>query len=176
MKRYVFALITLAAVAVVAAFGLAGAQNLKGSIKIDGSSTVGPISMAVAEEFMAEYPDVRVTVGISGTGGGFKKFVAGETDISDASRPVKQEELDKAKAAGINVIELPVAFDGLAVLVNKNNTWVDHLTVAELSKSATAFPTSPSSYTPLEPIAVLLSISPRPSWVKPRPSAPTAPR
>jgi phosphate transport system substrate-binding protein len=134
MKRTLFAIIAVATIAVVAALGIAVAQDLKGAVKIDGSSTVGPISMAVAEEFMAEYPNVRVTVGISGTGGGFKKFVVGETDISDASRPVKKEELEKAKTNGIDIIELPVAFDGLAVLVNKNNTWVDQLTVAELKK------------------------------------------
>jgi phosphate transport system substrate-binding protein len=81
---------------------------------------------------MSEYPGVRVTVGISGTGGGFKKFVVGETDISDASRPVKQKELDTMHGNGIDVIELPVAFDGLAVLVNPANDWVDYLSVEEL--------------------------------------------
>jgi len=107
-------------------------RNLKGSVKVDGSSTVGPISMAVAEEFMGEYPSVRVTVGISGTGGGFKKFIKGETDINDASRPVKQKELDAMAAIGINVIEIPVAYDGLAVMVNPQAHWVDYLTVEEL--------------------------------------------
>lgn len=108
------------------------ADSLSGSVKIDGSSTVGPISMAVAEEFMSEYPQVRVTVGISGTGGGFKKFVIGETDISDASRPVKQKELDAMREKGISCIELPVAYDGLAVMVNPRNTWVDYLSTEEL--------------------------------------------
>ncbi|HES58100.1 MAG TPA: PstS family phosphate ABC transporter substrate-binding protein [Firmicutes bacterium] len=106
--------------------------QFSGSVKIDGSSTVGPISMAVAEEFMSEYQGVRVTVGISGTGGGFKKFIAGETDISDASRPIKQKEIDDLEAAGTGFIELPVAFDGLAVLVNPENDWVDNLSVEEL--------------------------------------------
>ncbi|MBN2081022.1 PstS family phosphate ABC transporter substrate-binding protein [bacterium] len=113
-------------------FVRAAGDSLSGSIKIDGSSTVGPISMAVAEEFMSEHPNVRVTVGISGTGGGFKKFVAGETDISDASRPVKQKELDAMQPNGIDIIELPVAFDGIAVMVNPKNNWVDKLTTEEL--------------------------------------------
>lgn len=108
--------------------------GVSGSLTIDGSSTVTPILAAVAEEFSKTYPDARVTVGTSGTGGGFKKFDAGEIDISMASRPIKQEEIDKAKANGIDFIELPVALDGLTVVVNKENTWVDHLTVAELKK------------------------------------------
>lgn len=122
----------LVAVASITMATMTSAQDLTGSVKIDGSSTVGPISMAMAEEFMGEYPGVRVTVGISGTGGGFKKFIAGETDISDASRPIKQSEIDGLKAAGAGFIELPVAFDGLAVLVNPGNTWVDYLSVDEL--------------------------------------------
>lgn len=108
--------------------------DLSGEIKIDGSSTVFPITEAVAEEFLATYPDVKVPVGVSGTGGGFKKFIAGETDISDASRPIKEQEAADAKAAGIDYIELKVAFDGLSILVNPENTWVDYLTVEELAK------------------------------------------
>ena len=120
----------------VTSTGFAGSGNLKGTVKIDGSSTVFPITEAVAEEFgmVREHRRVRVTVGVSGTGGGFKKFLAGETDINDASRPIKQKEIDKAKKNGVRYIELPVAFDGLSVVVNKENTWVDYLTVAELKK------------------------------------------
>ena len=110
------------------------AEQLRGTVSLDGSSTVSPISEAVAEEFLAVQPRVRVTVGVSGTGGGFKKFLAGEIDINDASRPIKMKEVDKANEMGIGYIELPVAYDGLSVVVNKKNTWVDHLTVAELSK------------------------------------------
>ena len=110
------------------------AEQLRGTASLDGSSTVFPISEAVAEEFLAVQPRVRVTVGVSGTGGGFKKFLAGEIDINDASRPIKMKEVDKANEMDIGYIELPVAYDGLSVVVNKKNTWVDHLTVAELSK------------------------------------------
>jgi len=110
------------------------AQALSGLITIDGSSTVFPISEAVAEEFQKQYPDVQVTVGISGTGGGFKKFCAKETDISDASRPIKDSELQTCQQNGVEFIELPVAFDGLSVVVNPQNDWVDHLTVDELKK------------------------------------------
>lgn len=107
---------------------------LTGEVKIDGSSTVYPITEAVAEEFIAVNPDVRVPVGVSGTGGGFKKFIAGETDINDASRKIKDAEAEEAKAAGINFMELEVAYDGLSVLVNLENTWVESLTVEELKK------------------------------------------
>jgi len=104
-------------------------------IKIDGSSTVFPITEAVAEEFQkTEKGQIRVTVGISGTGGGFKKFCLGETDISDASRPIKPSEVELCKKNGIEYIELPVAYDGLAVVVNPKNTWVDYITVKELKK------------------------------------------
>ena len=103
-------------------------------VKVDGSSTVFPITEAVAEEFQKVHPNVRVTVGISGTGGGFKKFCAGETDINDASRSVKQKEVSVASENNIQFIELPVAFDGLSVLVNPNNNFVDYLTVGELKR------------------------------------------
>jgi phosphate transport system substrate-binding protein len=104
-------------------------------IKVDGSSTVFPITEAVAEEFQKEKQGkVRVTVGISGTGGGFKKFVRGETDISDASRPILAEEMAQAKAAGIEYLELPIAFDALTVVVNTQNNWVTSMTVEELKK------------------------------------------
>ncbi|MBN1952286.1 MAG: PstS family phosphate ABC transporter substrate-binding protein [Bacteroidales bacterium] len=104
------------------------------TIKIDGSSTVFPITEAVAEEFRSEMSNVRVTIGISGTGGGFKKFGRGETDISDASRPIKQKEIDICKENSISYVDLTVAFDGLAVIVNPENTWVDYFTVEELKK------------------------------------------
>lgn len=104
-------------------------------IKIDGSSTVYPITEAVAEEFQkAKRGTVKVTVGISGTGGGFKKFSRGETDISNASRPIVKKEMDACKEARIEFIELPVAYDGLAVMVNPKNNWVTAMTVAELKK------------------------------------------
>src|ERR671924_1347270 len=104
-------------------------------IQIDGSSTVFPITEAVAEEFQkAKKGKVKVTVGISGTGGGFKKFCRGETDISDASRPILKKEMDACKEAGIEYIELPVAFDALTVVVNPKNDWVTSMTVAELKK------------------------------------------
>jgi phosphate transport system substrate-binding protein len=109
-------------------------KGLSGDIKIDGSSTVYPITEAIAEEFRNEAPDVKVTVGVSGTGGGFKKFARGETAISDASRPIKDKEKAACEENGISYVQLEVAYDGLAVLVNPANDWVDHLTVEELKK------------------------------------------
>jgi phosphate transport system substrate-binding protein len=104
-------------------------------IQVDGSSTVFPITEAVAEEFQkAKKGKVKVTVGIAGTGGGFKKFCRGETDISDASRPILKQEMESCKAAGIEYIEIPVAFDALTVIVNPKNTWSPSMTVAELKK------------------------------------------
>lgn len=103
-------------------------------IKIDGSSTVYPITEAVAEEYRAEEANVRVTVGFSGTGGGFKKFIRGETDINDASRPISKEERKKAKENGIEFVELKVAFDGMAVVANPENDWLDTISVGELKK------------------------------------------
>ncbi len=105
---------------------------LSGSVKVDGSSTVFPITEAVGEEFQKIYRNVRVTVGISGTGGGFKKFCNGETDISDASRPIKPSEVDLCKNNDVEYIELPVAFDGLSVMVSPQNTWASCMTTAEL--------------------------------------------
>jgi phosphate transport system substrate-binding protein len=101
-------------------------------IQLDGSSTVFPISEAVAEEFQKANPGIRVTVGISGTGGGFQKFCRGETDISNASRPIRPTEIETCQKAGIEYIELPIAYDGLAVVVNPKNTWATSVTVAEL--------------------------------------------
>jgi phosphate transport system substrate-binding protein len=103
-------------------------------IKIDGSSTVFPITEAVAEEFQKSQKTTKVTVGVSGTGGGFKKFCRGETDISDASRPILKKEMDLCKEAGIRYIELPVAFDALTVVVNPKNDWIKAMTVEELKK------------------------------------------
>ena len=111
------------------------AEAQTASIKIDGSSTVFPISEALAEEFqISKRGKVRVTVGIAGTGGGFKKFCRGETDISNASRPISREEMDACKAAGIQYIEIPIAFDALTVVVNKENTWAKTMTIADLKK------------------------------------------
>ena len=104
-------------------------------VKVDGSSTVFPITEAVAEEFQkAKKGAVKVTVGISGTGGGFKKFCRGDIDISDASRPILKKEMDDCKAAGIEYFELPVAFDALTVVINPKNSFIKTLTVAELKK------------------------------------------
>jgi phosphate transport system substrate-binding protein len=104
-------------------------------IQIDGSSTVFPVTEAVAEEFQkAKKGKVKVTVGISGTGGGFKKFCRGETDISDASRPISSKEIADCKEAGIQYVELPVAFDALTVVINPKNDWASTLTVADLKK------------------------------------------
>ena len=104
-------------------------------VKIDGSSTVYPITEAVAEEFQkAEKNAIKVTVGISGTGGGFKKFCRGEIDISDASRPILKKEMEACAAAGIKYFELPVAFDALTVVINPKNAFIKQLTVEELKK------------------------------------------
>ena len=103
-------------------------------VKIDGSSTVYPITEAVAEEFQIE-TGIKVTVGVSGTGGGFKKFCRGDTFISNASRPIKANEIQKCKAAGIDFIEIPVAFDAITIVVNKRNDWAKEMTPAELKKA-----------------------------------------
>ena len=108
--------------------------GLSGMVAIDGSSTVFPIAEAMAEEFQIANPGVRVTVGISGTGGGFKKFCAGETDISDASRPIKPSEIDLCAENGIEPIEVPVAWDGLTVVRNSANDWATCMTVDELAR------------------------------------------
>ncbi|MFD3001097.1 PstS family phosphate ABC transporter substrate-binding protein [Pontibacter toksunensis] len=115
--------------------GSEGAEGgLAGDIQIDGSSTVYPITEAVAEEFRAESPDVRVTVGVSGTGGGMKKFSRGEIDIVDASRTINESEKKLAAENNISFVELPVAYDGLTVVVHPENDWVNDITVAELKK------------------------------------------
>jgi phosphate transport system substrate-binding protein len=127
---------TLASVAATVALTIPAVQSQSpATIKIDGSSTVYPITEAVAEEFQkTKRGTIRVTVGLSGTGGGFKKFCSGETDISNASRPIKASEREQCKKAGISYIELPVAFDALTVVVNKGNNWANSMTVAELKK------------------------------------------
>ena len=109
-------------------------EMLSGTIQVDGSSTVFPVTEAVAEEYRTEQPDVKVTIGVSGTGGGFKKFSRGETKISNASRPIKDIEIEACKENNITYVELEVAYDGLAVLVNPENTWVDSFTIEELKK------------------------------------------
>jgi len=114
--------------------GDVASTTLSGTIKIDGSSTVFPISEAVAEEFRNEEPKVKVTIGVSGTGGGFKKFSRGETNLSNASRPIKDKEKAACAENNITYLELEVAYDGLAVLVNPANDWVDNFTVEELKK------------------------------------------
>lgn len=125
--------ITTLAAAVGALFISATAMANQPLVKIDGSSTVFPITEAVAEEFQkAKKGSVRVTVGISGTGGGFKKFCRGETDISNASRPILDKEMADCKAAGIKYIELPVAFDALTLVMNPKNAFLKQITVAEL--------------------------------------------
>ncbi len=113
----------------------AAGETVSGPIDVDGSSTVFPISEAMAEEFMVANPDAKVTVGVSGTGGGFKRFCAGETDISNASRPIKAEEAELCAQAGIEFIEVPIAYDGLSVVVNQANDWAVCLTPEELANT-----------------------------------------
>ncbi|MHA6246474.1 PstS family phosphate ABC transporter substrate-binding protein [Pontibacter sp. CAU 1760] len=114
--------------------GAGNGSDLSGNIQIDGSSTVYPITEAVAEEFRTVAPDVKVTVGVSGTGGGMKKFTRGEIDIVDASRQMKAEEAEMATSNNISYIELPVAYDGLTVVINPENDWVKDITIDELKK------------------------------------------
>lgn len=124
-------LVSTLAVAGIAVLGAQAAQAQV--IKIDGSSTVYPITEAVAEEFQkAKKNVIKVTVGISGTGGGFKKFCRDETDISNASRPITAKEMEDCKAAGVQYVEMPVAFDALTVVINPKNTFLKQATVAEL--------------------------------------------
>ncbi|MGA1667315.1 MAG: PstS family phosphate ABC transporter substrate-binding protein [Candidatus Nanopelagicales bacterium] len=111
-----------------------GGSDLTGAVRVDGSSTVYPLTALAAEDFMAANPGVQVTVGSSGTGGGFEKFCRGETDANDASRAIKDEEAANCEAAGIDFAQLQVAVDALTVVVNKENTWATCLTVEELNK------------------------------------------
>lgn len=111
-----------------------GGRDLSGNVRIDGSSTVFPLTGAAAERFMSENPGVRVTVGTSGTGGGFEKFCRGQTDISDASRPISDEERQACANNDVRYEELTVANDALTVVVNEENTWAECLTVEQLRK------------------------------------------
>lgn len=138
--RYVALVLGITVVAGVVALGmhepdaglLATDSTLTGTIEIDGSSTVFPISQAVAEEFRKVHPNVRVPVGVSGTGGGFKRFVVGETDISNASRSIKAIEIETAAENGVEFIEIAVGFDGLSLVANPANRFLECLTTAEL--------------------------------------------
>jgi len=112
----------------------AAASDLSGRIQADGSSTVGPYTTAAAERFQRSNPDVQVTVGVSGTGGGFERFCAGETDLSNASRPIKDEEIELCEQKGVEYVEFHIANDALTVVVNPENDWATCLTVAELKK------------------------------------------
>ena len=133
MKRTLVALGTVTAV--LGSIAITSVPAMAESIiKVDGSSTVFPITEAVAEEFQKAQKNTKVTVGVSGTGGGFKKFCRGETDISDASRPISKKEMDICKEAGIKYVELPVAFDALTVVINPKNDWLKTATVEELKK------------------------------------------
>lgn len=114
--------------------GAADGEGLSGKVVMDGSSTVFPIMEAVAEEYSAEQPDVEVTVGVSGTGGGFKRFVTGETDFSNASREIKEEEAAEAEKNGVEYTQLAVALDGLSLVVNPENDWAQDITIDELNK------------------------------------------
>jgi phosphate transport system substrate-binding protein len=111
-----------------------GLADLQGKVEIDGSSTVAPISMAAANAFATKCPKVSVPVLISGTGGGFKRFVIGETDISDASRPIKQSEFEAARKNSIQFHELPIAYDGLTIVVHRDNDWCQQLSVEQIQK------------------------------------------
>ncbi|HWG55682.1 MAG TPA: PstS family phosphate ABC transporter substrate-binding protein [Gaiellaceae bacterium] len=110
-----------------------GGSTLSGRVEVDGSSTVAPFTTAGAERFGGEHDDVRITVGVSGTGGGFERFCRGETDLSNASRPIKDEEAEACEEQGIAYSELQVANDALTVVVNRENDWVDCLTVEQLA-------------------------------------------
>ena len=134
-----FTLLTATAIAllsVAASAPQSGSQlaSLKGEIRVDGSSTVYPITEAVAEDFSKAAKGVRTTVGVSGTGGGFKRFCKGETDISDASRPITKSEAETCKGANIEFVELPVAYDGLCIAISKQNTWATKLTLDQIRK------------------------------------------
>ena len=126
--------VAVLATAVLAASAAAGLGALSGTITADGSSTVGPYAIAAAEGFQAKNKGARVTVGISGTGGGFERFCRNETDLSNASRPMKNSEAIKCRDAGVKWVAFTVANDGLSVVVNRQNTWATCLTVAELKK------------------------------------------
>ena len=128
---------TMLVITLAALLGLGACSTTKklgGNIVIDGSSTVYPVAEAVAEEFNAKYPNVKVSVGFSGTGGGMTKFIAKEIDIANASRKIKPSEAEAATKAGVEYFEIAVGYDGLSVLVNPLNTWATNLTVAQLKE------------------------------------------
>lgn len=131
MERNRFAALVFGTLSMV---GLVGCGSSENSISIDGSSTVYPVTEAVVEEFDKTQPGVRVTAGSSGTGGGMKKFIAGDIEICGASRPIKEKEIEACKEKKVEYIELEVAFDGLAVVVNPKNDWCNELTVAQLKE------------------------------------------
>jgi phosphate transport system substrate-binding protein len=135
-----FALVTAVASVALAGCGkgsqgAAGGDGLTGKVTIDGSTTVYPVAQMMGDDFRDVNGDVKVDVGKAGTGSGFQKFLRGEVDIATASRPIKEEEDAALKAKGIEYVEVPIAYDGLSVIVNKDNTWVDHLTMDELKKA-----------------------------------------
>ena len=136
MQRTTLGLVALALWTVAACGGAssdsASSSGLSGAVAVDGSSTVYPVTEAMAEEFQLMHPDTRVTVGVSGTGGGFKRFCVGETDISDASRPIKDSEREMCTSNNIAFTEVRVAWDGLSVVTNPSNDFFDCLTVDEL--------------------------------------------
>jgi len=131
MKFTSKSLLAVSALAFLAGAPLAAMAQV---VKVDGSSTVYPVTEAVAEEFQKANKGLKVTVGVSGTGGGFKKFCRNETDIANASRPITKSEMEACKAVGVEYFELPVAFDALTVVINPRNTWLKQATVAELKK------------------------------------------
>ena len=154
----------LAAALILPAFGCSGSstpegenggdgslkENLKGEITIDGSSTVAPISSKAQEKFAEAYDNVNVLVSITGTGDGFKRFGAGETDISDASRPIKPSEFKLCQENKIEFIEIPVAYDGLTIVVNNDNDWVDQITVEQL-RTIFGADTAPKTWKDVDP-------------------------
>lgn len=137
MRSFWFSSVFAISIAVIGCGERAGkgsTEALSGNIQADGSSTVHPLTAAFAEEFRLKHPGVSITVGESGTGGGFKRFCRGETDISNASRPIRQEEMEVAKQHGVEYIEIPVAYDALTVVVNPKNNLLDTISVADLKR------------------------------------------
>jgi len=139
MSKFTRSLLAGAAALVVTACGGGSGDapaggGVSGDIRIDGSSTVFPVAEALAEEFQLANPDARVTVGVSGTGGGFQRFCGGETDLTNASRPISEDELEACEAAGVEFDEMTVGWDGLSVIVNPANDFVTCLTVEELAR------------------------------------------
>jgi phosphate transport system substrate-binding protein len=134
MKWSISGGLVLTVLAAALPVALAQGTQLKGDIKIDGSSTVYLVSEAVASAFKKEHPGVSISVGLSGTGGGFKKFANGEIDIQNASRAITEAEIKDCKAKGVEWTEVQVAWDGIAVVVNKENTWATKMTMEQLRK------------------------------------------